>query len=224
MNIDIKQIIEVARINNYPLFIGDKNPNVWCIRSSNQNAGYFDDYELVFTLNTKMKEDCYVFNVTCDPSDLSLIKMSNPLGCAIIKEGHHKGIWSYGFHKQDKSHPALVQVKPCIVIRDFNKDSILDNKTIEFDRKLTLDNGLVEYYKNHILLRREQTGIFGINNHRASAWQNLVKVGPYSEGCVVHQDPDRYNKEFIYMMKLYSEYANTFSLTLITQETYESVN
>ena len=58
---------------------------------------------------------------------------------------------------------ALVQVNPCTVIRDANRDAILD-----YDGP-------------------RETGLFGINLHRAAARGSTLTVGPHSAGCQVVQ-------------------------------------
>lgn len=79
-------------------------------------------------------------------------------GCARIAIGQHKA-WRLGWHKQ-ASHTALVQVLPLPVHRDYNRDS-----------KRTGD--------------QVHVGLFGINQHGTRPNIRPVKVGAWSEGCLV---------------------------------------
>jgi len=91
----------------------------------------------------------------------------NVEGTAILKEGQHRGAWKLGKHK---GYEALVQRKEVTVIRDGNKDGILD-----------LDSGY------------EETGFFGINHHRANAKNESTQVDKWSAGCQVTADPHLYD-------------------------------
>ncbi len=79
-------------------------------------------------------------------------------GCARIAIGQYKA-WRLGSHKRP-DHPALVQVAPIPVHRDYNRDG-----------KRTGD--------------RVETGLFGINQHGTRANIRPTKVGFWSEGCLV---------------------------------------
>lgn len=81
-------------------------------------------------------------------------------GVARIKIGQWKA-WSVGNHKS-KAHPALVQVRPVTVCRDYNRDG-----------KRTHD--------------QEETGLFGINQHGTRPGVKPTKVGTWSEGCLVRR-------------------------------------
>lgn len=80
-------------------------------------------------------------------------------GVARIAMGQFKA-WRMGYHKGYLSHPALVQVMPIPVHRDYNRDS-----------KRTGD--------------RVHTGYFGINQHGTRANYRPNAVGMWSEGCLV---------------------------------------
>lgn len=225
------------------------NINIWVIRSNERRAGKFDDFEVIFWKDVLSGEWIYdVFNVTCDPSDVSLKAMKNPVGTAIIAYGFHKSKWQLGFHKQRPDHPALVQVKPILVYRDANKDGIIDipnlskanKKIVSINGKpgvvvdntitdlynLTLQEELIEttrditFLNDKTVISKMQVGLFGINNHRASAWNTLDNVGLYSEGCIVHQNPARYLK-FIDILKTSTKhYGETFSITVLPIEPF----
>lgn len=192
----IKDIISLAKSKKYPIFDNNSykyNLNIWGIRSNNKDVTSFNDTFMIFRkYNGKWTVE--YFNGTTDPSDLTLAKPENDKGTAILVPGHYTGLWAYGFHKQRKDHKALVQVRPCIVYRDNNKDKILD-------------------YKGPT-----DTGLFGINMHRASAYGITSNIGLYSAGCQVHSDVDRYNKVFIPLIEgSVNEGLTSFSYTLINE-------
>lgn len=80
-------------------------------------------------------------------------------GAARIAFGQYTA-WRMGYHKQNLSHPALVQCMAIPVCRDKNCDG-----------KRTGD--LVD------------SGIFGINQHGTSRSFSASLVGKWSEGCLV---------------------------------------
>ena len=82
-------------------------------------------------------------------------------GVARIAFGQYTA-WRIGFHKGRANHPALVQVAPLPVHRDFNKDG-----------KRTGD--------------KVETGMFGINQHGTRPAKVIGGVGNWSEGCLVGQ-------------------------------------
>jgi len=205
----------------------DYNLNIWVIRNDIQKAGYFDDMLYIFWKHQAVWT-CDSFKVTADPSDISLIKNSNPLGVAIIKPGQHSS-FTFGYHKDDKSHPCLRNTKHITVIRDFNGDGILNwdkPNAATIRSRILKDRSIVDDYldKNNNLIYREHTGVFGTNVHRASAWKILEKVGLYSEGCVVHQNPIRYNKEFIYLInEAVKNWGINFTVTMVLYKDLQKI-
>lgn len=135
--------------------------NVLGIRSNEPRAGYFDD-----TICIAWVDDAgipYTFNVpaTTDPGSYYLQKPMNPKGTAILAPGFYEKMYRPGQHRG--RYRALIQVNPCTVIRDANRDAILD-------------------YEGP-----RETGLFGINLHRAAARGTTLTVGPHSAGCQVVQ-------------------------------------
>lgn len=186
-----------------------------------------------------------MYNVTCDPSDLALEQMKNPNGTAVLSYGFHKSKWKIGYHKGRLDHPALVQVKPLLVYRDNNKDKMIDipnlnnvnvAQTIEIKKEnttikdryisnlydLTLTEESIEQPRiitfTDIISKRKykfEVGLFGLNNHRASSIKVLDDVGLYSEGCIVHQDPERYLNYIDILKRSAKLYGDSFSITVV---------
>lgn len=193
---NVRDLIALANSKGYPIFenkVYNYNLNIWGIRSNNKDVTSFNDTFVVFRkyANSWVVE---YFQGTTDPSDLTLAKPENSKGTAIVKEGHYTGVWGFGYHKQRRDHKALVQIRPITVYRDNNKDNNLDfNVSVE-------------------------TGMFGINMHRASAYGTTAKIGLYSAGCQVHADVNKYNEVFIPLIEnSLREGLNSFSYTLIKE-------
>lgn len=83
-------------------------------------------------------------------------------GVARIAIGFHKEKWRIGFHKSDKSHPALVQAAPITVHRDRNKDGKRTGDPVTTD-------------------------VAGLNWHGTRPGLRPIRVGGFSAGCVVQR-------------------------------------
>ena len=164
----LKDIIKVMTLKGYKVFESDKKPlnlNYIGIRDTS-GVNKFNDY-LVLFWKYKGQWSSFYRPATTDPGTYWLNNPMNVEGTAILKEGQHRGAWKLGKHK---GYEALVQRKEVTVIRDGNKDGILD-----------LDSGY------------EETGFFGINHHRANAKNESTQVDKWSAGCQVTADPHLYD-------------------------------
>ena len=104
----------------------------------------------------------YAFPATTDPGLYYRHVPANVRGTAILKPGQYEGAYTVGRHR---GYKALQQVGDLTVFRDDNRDSILDYEGMEWE-----------------------TGLFGINIHRASMYRTETDVGKWSAGCQVIQD------------------------------------
>jgi len=123
--------------------------------------------------------------------------LNNPIagssgGTAILKQGQYKNTYQIGIHRG--KYEALVQAKPVTVIRDNDRNSILN------------------YFAN------TTTGLYGINIHRSTAsYASQDKIGPDSAGCQVFRWRDDFN-EMMNKAKISRDlYGNQFTYTLIDQ-------
>ena len=150
----------------------------------------------------KFDDGCYVvyrdehgwqvkrYTITTDPGTYWLTNPGRVAGTAILKEGQYRAAWQLGLHK---GKPALVQIQPVTVYRDPNKDK-------------TLDTGA-----------QTQTGLFGINLHRAGT--NSTSVDKWSAGCQVWAN----EAEFEHFLRLCQKQVDvhswgTFTYTLLLGE------
>ena len=193
-NLTVSDLVRTLQKKGYAVFENDAKPfnlNIVGIRSADPKPNVFNDLLCVFW---KYQGRWSMIQMDCT-TESGLHWLENPLnskGTAILKEGQWRGMWGLGLHQG--KYKALKQVKPITVIRDFDKDG-------EYD----YDSG------------REETGLFGINCHRANAKRESVVVGKWSAGCQVVQNPH----EFDVLVKLCEEAAevhgNSFTYTLINE-------
>jgi len=162
------------------------NPvNIINVRSNERKSDNFDDCQIVIGFTSGGVPIVNMYDVTVDPGKDSLINPINGKGTAIVVPGQYLSAWAWGLHKG--KYEALVQVNPISVYRDANKNDVLD-----------------------MIATTIQTGLFGINCHRASQWSILEKVGLYSAGCTVHKDPKAF-EEFKAFVKLYTTTHKTYN-------------
>lgn len=167
--------------------------NIFGIRNSSKTPNKFDDYiGIVYTdgSNTFVK----MFKATTDPG---LYWLNNPMnvgGTAILLPGYYPGLWKVGLHK---GLPALIQAKPCKVIRDSNRDSILD-----FDSTKT------------------EVGMFGIDCHRANPTIESTEVNKWSAGCQVVANPQKFTDELLIAcnFQITKLKSNSFSYLLLREQ------
>jgi hypothetical protein len=164
----------------------------WLNRSINM-AKYedkFDDLIAYFTYDNNGKLIGRVVSGTTDPSTYFLKSPMNLKGAAILKSGQYKDAYQLGLHRN--KYEALVQRKPVTVIRDSDR------------------NSLINYFAP------TQTGLFGINIHKAQKGKNNEDIiGLDSAGCQVFRNI----RDFEDMMQLAriskNKYGNSFTYTLL---------
>lgn len=151
---------EFAR-RGFPWYGSPWSLNLFGIRAANPRAGCFDDTIGLAWIDANGHQYLMYFPATTDPGAYYLANPINSAGTAILAPGHYPSMFRPGLHRG--LYRALTQVGPCTVIRDRNRDEFLDFKG------------------------RRQTGLFGINLHRAAARGTTLTVGPHSAGCQVVQ-------------------------------------
>ena len=187
----VKSIIENIKKKGFTIFETPYKLNIVGVRSSSVIPNKFDDYIYVFYKTNDGLWEGRKYVATTDTGTYWLKYPKMQSGSALLKEGQYIDTWKKGLHGESNPYPALVQQKPVTVFRDYNKNNVLDF------------NG------------KEQTGLFGINIHRANPNVPSQNVDKWSAGCQVFQDP----KDFQDFMSLVDKYktANNglYSYTLI---------
>jgi len=169
---------------------GDYNLNLVGLRTNDNKANKFNDYfAALFYVN--QQPQCLTFPATTDPGLFYRRHPANVRGTAIVKPGQYKGLWQLGKHKG--KYLALVQAAPVTVYRDNNKDDALDEADTD-------------------------TGLFGINCHRANEKTTSQQVDRWSAGCQVLANP----RDFHLLMALCQRAAQThgdrFTYTLLKED------
>lgn len=187
----LSDIVKSAEKLGYTI---DKRPNklnlIGIRNSTATSQDKFDDQLAYFYYDDNGRLVGKVVPATTDPSTAWLKDPMNVKGAAVLKSGEYKDSYAIGKHRG--AYDALVQVKPVTVIRDDDR------------------NALINYMAD------TQTGLFGINIHKSSKGKNNEDIiGKDSAGCQVFRNiPD-----FMDMMRLAQvsrgKYGNKFSYILL---------
>ena len=106
------------------------------------------------------------FSCTTNPGTHWLKNLMNPKGTAVLKPGQYVDSWKIGMHQG--KYKALTQSKPITVYRDGNKNDLAEEAG------------------------KEDTGLFGINIHRANPSAVSSIIDKWSAGCQVLNDPKQF--------------------------------
>ncbi|MFQ5569242.1 MAG: hypothetical protein ACE5G0_06180 [Rhodothermales bacterium] len=191
-------ILDVMSRKGYRIYRNPDKPfdlNLVGIRTASLVPHTFDDWITVFY----MSHGRWIFNAFPATTDPGLFWLGNPmnqLGTAIVKEGQHRSLFQLGKHRG--KYKALVQKSPLTVIRDFDRDTELD-----------FESG------------REETGMFGINLHRASRLGESLNVHKWSAGCQVMCDPLQFNYLIAVFEKGAQAFGNSFTYTLLHERDFD---
>jgi hypothetical protein len=152
----------------YAFFTKPYDLNIFGVRSDNKIGGSFDDLVGIAYTDNSNTERLFLAEATTDPSDKWLFKPLHPKGTAIMLPGQYRRAYKIGIHGRtwaSGGYKALEQINLMRYVRDNNQDNVLDIHGAPF-----LDN-------------------LKTNIHRASKWEIVDKIGSYSAGCQVIQDP-----------------------------------
>lgn len=125
------------------------------------------------------------FTATTNPGTHWLKNILNPKGAALLKPAQYVDTWIIGKHQG--KYEALCQAKPVTVFRDKDLDIIAEETA-------TTD-----------------TGLFGINIHRANETAISKFVDKWSAGCQVLNNPADF-KELIALCKFSGLKSFTYTL------------
>jgi len=183
-------IVNAIRFKTYRVYTRPYELNIVGIRTGSTVPNRFDDEIHVFFKSNANQWIHYIFPATTDPGTYWLKNPMHPQGTAILKQGQYADTYQIGLHKG--KYYALVQRKPVTVIRDYDRNAVLD-----------FSNG------------RPDTGMFGINIHRASVNGITKTVDNYSAGCQVLANINDFNLLMQLAEKHRQLYGNSFTYTLI---------
>jgi hypothetical protein len=189
----LQQILNQLSKLNYTIYTKPFQLNIVGVRNATTKANSFNDTIIVFYKNEKDGWQYHSFAATTHPGLYWLQHPLSKLGTAILKPKQYKDAYAVGLHQG--KYPALVQVKPVTVLRDNNKDAILNTNTLV-----------------------EQTGVFGINIHHAKAVGTTKLVNKYSAGCQVVANIAEFNLLMELAKKHKALYGNSFTYSLLNEQ------
>jgi hypothetical protein len=201
-NYSIEEIINIMQAKDYKVFDeGANNLNLVGIRNSEEpNANTFNDLFCCFYKDDSNNWQIHYWACTTDPGLAFRVKpMNAKFGTAILVPGQYRGTYQIGTHAAGSAfaHTALRQVKPVRLYRDRNLNEELDFDTSDIEE-----------------------GLYGINIHRASAWNNAPEVNNWSAGCQVIQGVKNHEK-LMELCKLAAEkYGDIFTYTLLESDDF----
>lgn len=186
----LQAIIHTVQLRSYELYTRPYELNIVGIRSDNTTPNKFDDEIHVFFKNNVSQWIHYPFQATTDPGTFWLKNPLSPQGTAILKAGQYRQAYQIGLHRG--KYYAMVQRKPVTVIRDYDRNAVLD------------------FYNGKAFI-----GLYGINIHRATASGTSKTIDKYSAGCQVLANSNDFNR----LMQLCEQhkklYGNSFTYTLL---------
>lgn len=180
---------------NYRVFRDESDKgfdlNIVGVRTADMGTNTFNDRQYVFW---RMEDDWQrlAFDCTTDPGLYWLRQPMNVKGTAIVAPGQYRGLWHIGLHRGQ--YQALTQKKPVTVYRDANRDDYLNMDA------------------------NTETGLFGINLHRASKYRRSTQVDRWSAGCQVIADPLDFDLVMETCRMGRETYGNSFTYTLLTED------
>ena len=190
-----EQIETAVKSKGYAWFEnGDYNLNIVGIRNSATGTEVTNKFDDKITLSFKCdgQWEYYIYDCTTDPGRYWVENIMRKEGVAVLKEGQYRGSHIIRLHQG--RYEALGQDRNVTVYRDNNKDG-----------KYDLDPN------------NTQTGLFGINIHRATKWggKNSSQVDNWSAGCQVIASNDDWH-EFMDICRVAKDkWGNRFTYTLI---------
>ncbi len=186
----LPRVKSILRSNGYRLHTRPYELNIVGVRTRSTKPNRFDDEIHVFYKSKPLKWEYHIFKATTDPGTYWLENPMQPQGTAILAQGQYVNAYRIGLHQG--KYKALVQAAPVTIIRDYDRNA-----------KLDFFNG------------RKDTGLFGINIHRAMAQGKTKFIDKFSAGCQVFQDVADFDRFMALCDKHSSLYGNQFTYTLL---------
>ena len=186
----LQKMKAILRHKKFELYTRPFELNIVGLRSKSIIPNQFDDELHVFYKLPTGQWQYHIFKATTDPGTFWLRNPMQAQGTAILAEGQNVGCYELGLHRG--KYLALVQRKPITIIRDYNRDAVLDFK-----------NGT------------KTTGMYGVNIHRANRVGNTKTVDKNSAGCQVFENASDFDLFIRLCKKHTSLYGNHFTYSLI---------
>jgi hypothetical protein len=185
----LARIKGLLRQKGFKLFNRPYELNIVGLRSKSIVPNKFDDELHVFYMVNPTKWEYHVFKITTDPGTFWLNNPMQPQGTAIVSEGQYINSHAIGLHRGQ--YKALIQAKPITVMRDYDRNAILD------------------FYNG-----KKESGLYGINIHRANKVGTTLTVDKNSAGCQVFANASQFDAFMKLCEQHRSRYGNSFTYTL----------
>ncbi len=187
----VNSIAMAVEAKGFKVFRGGPHDlNIVGIRSAAARLDQFDDLITVFSRHQNQWL-YWAFPATTDPGAHYLEHPINEAGTAILAPGQYRGAYRIGKHRGE--YLALVQARPVTVFRDKNRNRQVDTGQIT------------------------ETGLFGLNIHRAAWDGKSTVVGAWSAGCQVIQSSLDFDIFMAMANAGKAAYGNAFTYTLIEE-------
>lgn len=186
----LQKIKAIIRHKGFRIFSRPFELNIIGLRSKSTTPNRFDDEIHVFYKVSTLNWHYHIFKATTDPGTFWLRQPMQEQGTAILAEGQNIDAYELGLHRG--KYIALVQRKAVTIIRDYNRDAVLD-------------------FKNGTITK----GLYGINIHRANRTGTTKSVDKNSAGCQVFESAHDFALFIKLSLKHKSLYGNKFSYSLI---------
>jgi hypothetical protein len=193
---EIKTLLGVLKSKGYRIYSKPYELNIVGRRTDNTKPNSFDDFIYIFYKNSDDNWEGYKAKATTDAGTYWLEKPMQSKGTALLKAGQYVDTYQIDKHR-DKYYAVTQRLKPVVVIRDYDRNN-----------KLDFNNG------------KEESGMFGINIHKANASGTTKTIDKYSAGCQVFANADDFAKFMEMAYKQKDLYGNKFTYTLVDERTY----
>lgn len=186
----LPRVKSILRSKGYVVHTRPYELNIVGVRTRSTVPNRFDDEIHVFYKSKPLKWEYHIFKATTDPGTYWLQNPMQPQGTAILSQGQYENAYQIGMHLG--KYKALVQIAPVTILRDYDRNA-----------KLDFFNG------------RKDTGLFGINIHRAMSKGTTKFIDKFSAGCQVFQRAEDFQHFMELCEKHRSLYGNRFTYTLL---------
>jgi hypothetical protein len=193
---EIRILIRTLKSKGYIVYDRPYELNIVGRRSDITKPNSFDDWIYIFYQNNDGDWEGWKAKATTDAGTYWLLNPMQSKGTALLKAGQY--VDTYKVDRHNGRYFAVTQrLKPVVVIRDYNRNNVLD-----------FNNG------------KEESGMFGINIHRADSTGTTKTIDKYSAGCQVFENADDFNQFMEMAYKQKDLYGNKFTYTLIDERSY----
>ncbi len=186
-----RSISDAMKKKGYRVFASPEGRklNIVGIRTASNTANAFGDWLTVFYKDRGVW-NFFAFPATTDPGTFYRKEPSNVDGTAILKPGQYRDAYRLGKHC---GYKALTQKGKLAVYRDNDKDEVLD------------------------VAASQESGLSGIDIHRASRNRAARQADKWSAGCQVFQDPDHFDFFMALCERSRAAHGNSFTYTLLEE-------